>query len=363
FLILRGRRTQANLAEAVAAEQRATSNMSRFFSAHADEVVEGYSRAARRLIARCVLAARRGKGKKDKRWTLLVDTTFQRKHALRMPNLIKYKENSKGVAAQSHAFVVAVLIAPSGVRIPLPVLDFYSRPYIAAFNKDRQGHDRLVFRSQVDLCCELVRTTRSWLPSDFELLVAADSFFEGAKLDSTCEALHKTYYITPLDTARVAAADEGNLTAFTVTDAARNMTIAGGFGGGVAAQNNQFQVTVSGNGTAASTAIDDSLVDALISATNASPTAPAVLVPPPANGPPLNTNTGDTITTANLVDVVGATTDTITATVVNQGQDANGNFVGGTGDSTSLDAGLGSGVVADGGLGGASGLPDEPKRR
>ncbi|MHB2020985.1 MAG: beta strand repeat-containing protein [Candidatus Xenobia bacterium] len=155
---------------------------------------------------------------------------------------------------------------------------------------------------------------------------------------------------------------QGNLTAFTVTDAARNMTIAGGFGGGVAAQNNQFQVTVSGNGTAASTATDDSLVDALISATNASPTAPAVLVPPPANGPPLNTNTGDNITTANLVDVVGATTDTITATVVNQGQDANGNFVGGTGDSASLDAGLGSGIVADSGSTGGS-PPVDPVRR
>ncbi|MHB2021672.1 MAG: hypothetical protein ACYCW6_32495, partial [Candidatus Xenobia bacterium] len=95
---------------------------------------------------------------------------------------------------------------------------------------------------------------------------------------------------------------------------------------------------------------------------NASPTAPAVLVPPPANGPPLNTNTGDNITTANLVDVVGATTDTITATVVNQGQDANGNFVGGTGDSASLDAGLGSGIVADSGSTGSL-PPVDPVRR
>ncbi|MHB2020996.1 MAG: hypothetical protein ACYCW6_29000 [Candidatus Xenobia bacterium] len=96
---------------------------------------------------------------------------------------------------------------------------------------------------------------------------------------------------------------------------------------------------------------------ALPSAGETAATTPNLDVPPP------DATTGDTSLTASVIDVVGGVTDTFDATVVNQGIEG-GTFPGGTGDSASLDAGLGSGGLDNGvALEVSGGAPSDPHIR
>lgn len=201
-LLVRGRRTLANLGGMVADRCRHTSNISRFLQRHADDVVECYNRAFHRALNRGVnIARRRG----TKQWVLALDTTFQRKHSRTMPNLIKFKEKSKGVPAYNHAFVIGILIGPGGVRIPMPVQDFLTKDFVREINKERKAKREavIVHRTQIDLAVAMIRDARALLPRDMKLWVVADNFFEGPKLDAACDPEQGAYYASPLDTGRV----------------------------------------------------------------------------------------------------------------------------------------------------------------
>lgn len=204
FIVARGRRTAANLASVVLEERRDPSRVSRFFKNHAEDVVQGYDRAVRRSVTR---ALRRSRKRRDRRWLLMIDTTFQRKHALRMENLIQYREKSLGVPSCNHGFVVGVLVAPDGTRIPLPLEDFLTRAFLKEINAERRAHGEctLPHRTQLDLAVDLVRHARTLLPKKTGLIVVADNFFEGTKLDRACCALPNVAYVTTLDSARIVA--------------------------------------------------------------------------------------------------------------------------------------------------------------
>ncbi len=207
MLLTRGRRTIANLSEAVVEKRRHPSNISRFLQHHSGDIVACYNRACRRAVNRGVKMSR---SYKIKRWVLSLDTTFQRKHALAMPNLIQFKEKSKGVPAGNHAFVSGILIGPSGLRIPLSVEDYLTREFVRAVNNERKAKRQtlLAYRTQIDLAIQLIRAARALLPADLELWVVADNFFEGPKLDAACSSIEGVYYVTPLDKGRVLTSTE-----------------------------------------------------------------------------------------------------------------------------------------------------------
>jgi hypothetical protein len=124
-----------------------------------------------------------------------------------MPNLIKFKEKSRGVPACNHAFVIGILLGPGGVRIPLPIRDFMTKDFLQSVNRERKAkHEPTIkYRTQIDLAVELMRDARTLLPADIELWVVADNFFEGPKLDKACNQLKRVYYVVPADTGRVLA--------------------------------------------------------------------------------------------------------------------------------------------------------------
>lgn len=201
IMLVRGRRTLANLATVVVEESRHRSSVSRFLQRHADDVLACYSRAFRRAVARAARASRKcGSG----RWLLAIDTTFQRKHSLSMPSLIKFRDKSRGVPARNHAFVQGVLLAPGGRRIPLPLQPFMTREFLKTVNQERReaGTDPLPYRTQLDLAVTLVQQARAAIPRGIDLWVVADNFFEGPKLDRICGELGVTY-VTTLDCGRV----------------------------------------------------------------------------------------------------------------------------------------------------------------
>jgi hypothetical protein len=209
FILGRGRRTLANLGDSVLEHRRDRSNVSRFFSGHADEVSGAYNRAVRRAVTRVHRACRK---RGQRKWLLAIDTTFQSKHALRMDNLIVYKEKEHGVPSANHGFVVGLLFGPDGTRIPLPVEDFLTRKFLRSVNEERRksGEAPLVHRSQLDLADDLIRSARKLLPRSVSLCVVVDNFFEGPKLDRVCNELG-IIYVTPLDSARKVAEREADI--------------------------------------------------------------------------------------------------------------------------------------------------------
>lgn len=206
ILLGRGRRTAANLASSVLSARRHRSNVSRFLRDHSEEVVDAYGRSVRRAVNRCL------KQRKGKRWLLIIDTTFQRKNTRCMESTIQYREKSRGVPARNHAFVVGVLVSPSGVRIPLPVPNFVTRDFLKTINDERRanGEKPLGHSTQLDLAVGLVKQARALLPASVDLWVIADNFFEGPKLDTACNRLDVTY-ITTLDGGRTLATPAAQL--------------------------------------------------------------------------------------------------------------------------------------------------------
>lgn len=213
FILARGRRTAANLSCVVLKSRRSRSAVSRFLKNHSEDILTGYHRAVRRAVNRALRRCRRreAKGRRIGRWLLIIDTTFQRKNAFRMDNLIQYREKSKGVPARNHGFVTGLLVTPDGTRIPLPLEDFLTHAFLKQINEERgaKGEAFLPHRTQLDLAVELVRHARTLLPSDVSLWVVADNFFEGTKLDGVCEELGVTY-VTTLDTARIVTEEKKN---------------------------------------------------------------------------------------------------------------------------------------------------------
>lgn len=202
FLLLRGRRTLSNLACSVVEARRHVSNVSRFFSGNLEMVAAAYGRCVRRTLNRGVKIGRR---RHFKRWVLVIDTTFQRKHSLNMPSLIMFKEKANGVPAGNHAFVFGLLLGPGGVRIPLPTRLFLTKQYVKTHNAGQSANngESLVFCSQIDLAVELVEQARQLLPPECELWVVADNFFEGPKLDQACDPKKGICYVTSLDSGRI----------------------------------------------------------------------------------------------------------------------------------------------------------------
>jgi len=147
--------------------------------------------------------------RKAHQWVVIIDTTHKR--TTRKPkrakkgkkpkraNSIKYKDKGKqGTGSQTQLWVMGLILTDSGARIPLPRKSYWTKKAC------KQYH--LKYRSQVDLARELLQDVHP--TADTEVIVVYDSFFEGSKLDKYCEKRQFTY-VTPADSARKIAAEDG----------------------------------------------------------------------------------------------------------------------------------------------------------
>ncbi len=145
-------------------------------------------------------------------WVVIIDTTVKR--TCRKPkrskkskkrkrtNTVKYKDKGKhGTGSQTHLWVLGLLLTDKGVRIPLPRKSYWTKRACKKYN--------LVYHSQVDIAVQILKDVN---PADnVTVTVLYDSFFEGSKLDRYCQERHFTY-ITPVDSARKVALEDGTPT-------------------------------------------------------------------------------------------------------------------------------------------------------
>lgn len=206
ILFARGKRTQSELARCVVSEGRAPSSVSRRMRRRSFG-----TRDLVRYMMECQIAEELARpGAHSKPWFLPIDgVCTQRGGDSRVENATKYRKKGrgkKGRSTKAHAFVQAVLIAPSGRRIPLPRRSYYTQKYVNRQNRlRREGRRRgkpLAFKTRVDLACLIVKELD--LPKDIQLVVTADEYFEGSKVTNVCR--RKGYiFIAPVDSQRTYA--------------------------------------------------------------------------------------------------------------------------------------------------------------
>ena len=135
ILFARGKRTQSELARCVVSEGRAPSSVSRRMRRRSF----GTRDLVRHVMERQIAEELEHPDARSNPWFLAIDGVCTRRggDAL-VENAIKYRKKrrgAKGRSTKAHAFVQALLIAPSGRRIPLPRRSYYTRKYVNRQNR------------------------------------------------------------------------------------------------------------------------------------------------------------------------------------------------------------------------------------
>jgi hypothetical protein len=125
------------------------------------------------------------------------ENTFSRANYRPRPK--KGHRRQKQYAKRScHAFVMGLLLTPSGLRIPC-CRCYYTEAYCAAQKKP--------YRTQTELAAELIRQLA--VPGPAEVVVLGDTAFDAATIRAACAERHWTW-IVPLNPERVLAGPQGH---------------------------------------------------------------------------------------------------------------------------------------------------------
>lgn len=203
FILTRGKRTQSAIGRGVLSEGRDPSSVSRRMRRDCLRTRDMIRAEMRRQVSRELWRA----GGRREVWFLVIDgVCIKRGGRTKVENAVKYKKKGrgrKGRSTKAHAFVMGILVTPSGARIPLPRRSYYTQKYVNRQNRlRREGRRRgrpLVHKTQVDLACLIVKELD--LPENIRLIVDTDEYFEGKKLTNLCRK--KGYaFIAPVDSRR-----------------------------------------------------------------------------------------------------------------------------------------------------------------
>jgi hypothetical protein len=193
FLLARGKRTQANLAQGVKTVRRHRSSISRLLRRARFRTRDLVADVTRAMIEKVSKGARGVK----RTWVLILDGTATRRGSFtKIANAVQYRKKTgshKGRSTKAHTFLMGLLITESGVRIPVPRKTFYTKAYC---RKHRRVH-----RTQQALAELMIRDLTPLLPKDVHLVVVGDEFFEGSRLFGFCKKLGHTF-IAPVDRRR-----------------------------------------------------------------------------------------------------------------------------------------------------------------
>ena len=201
FVMHFGRMTAARAATAVRSEPRHRAQVCRFMG----------RRLLRRLSPAAVLRAQllRMESRLSERFFFLVDqtlssqqgskteNTFSTGNRQRRPRKGRRYNKYKHARKTCHCFVKALLITPSGIRIPFS-RSYYTREYCEAKNRP--------FRTQTELAAEMIAELP--LPEEAKVVVLGDTAFDAKCIREACDKRNYTW-IVPLNPERVVAGPKG----------------------------------------------------------------------------------------------------------------------------------------------------------
>ena len=129
-------------------------------------------------------------------WLLIVDQTYCTHQGLKTENTFSHGERAKSgkdrrrrkksAPRRCHCFVMALLITPSGLRLPL-FRSYYTKEYLQQRNAKRlkRKQSPLPYRKQTELAAELVLTAP--VPKGASVVVLGDTAFDAAPLQEACD--------------------------------------------------------------------------------------------------------------------------------------------------------------------------------
>jgi len=187
-----GKRTYTALGQAILTEHRSKSSPQKFFSKK-----RFYSRNIHRTLIQTVVNEIIKKYGSLDNWVILIDGTASRRGGFtKIENATKYRKKSrhtKGVSSKAHMFVMGVLIAPNGMRIPFTRYTYYTKKYCKKHGKKHMTQNQLAAK----MVCEL----REYLPAGIKPVVVADSYFDSQIMFEICRR-NNMVFITTADSDR-----------------------------------------------------------------------------------------------------------------------------------------------------------------
>lgn len=112
-------------------------------------------------------------------WVVIFDGSDTKRGGMaKIQNMRRYKKEKKSKggrpSTKTHTFLFGLLILPSGIRLPLPRESWYTQAYAR--------EQKVEYKTQIDLTAELLVWLKPLLPAEVQLVVLADSYFEGTRL-------------------------------------------------------------------------------------------------------------------------------------------------------------------------------------
>jgi len=206
IVLAHGKRSLASIGRATVRDARYRGSVSRISRSARFRTRDLFAAACRDFITMLVTTIGKHTGivhSMRRTWVLAIDdvSTVRGLNTKIANGLSKARKNAKDHPGgktiprrKSHSFVQALLLAPSGVRIPLPRKTWRTREYARKLRKK--------YVTKVALACEIVRDLAKWnLLPDADIVVVADNLYDSSDLARTCRRARFTL-ITPADSRR-----------------------------------------------------------------------------------------------------------------------------------------------------------------
>jgi hypothetical protein len=202
FLLHFGRMSASRAAEAMPAQARHRGQMARFLATCR------WSHDWNELLWMATLLLEQER-KRGGRWILILDQTYCSQQGDKCENTFscgnrkgrpaknRRYSKKKHVRRRVHGFVMALLLTPSGMRLPLS-RSYYTKDYCKAKGRD--------YQTQTEIAAEMIRDAS--VPERAEVVVLGDTAYEAASIREACADRGFTW-IVPMNPERVLAGPKG----------------------------------------------------------------------------------------------------------------------------------------------------------
>jgi hypothetical protein len=198
LLLCRGPKSFAGLSRTVVTQERNRASFSKLYRRSRFRTRNIYEDALHEVIERLPATANNAT---PVTWFLIIDGVCTKRGGFaKIENAIKYrrKKKDKGPTTKAHTFIQGLLITHTGVRLPLARRTFYTKSYCR-----KTGRKSV---KMTELAALIVDTVV--VPPLVKVVVLADEFFEGRRLDEACRK-RGFIYVVPVDSRRCFADSDG----------------------------------------------------------------------------------------------------------------------------------------------------------
>jgi hypothetical protein len=138
-------------------------------------------------------------------WLLIVDQTYNTHQGEKTENTFSHGQKAKSgkdrrrrkklPRRRCHCFVMALVITPSGLRLPL-YRSYYTKEYLKQKNKRlaKRNQPPVPYRKQTELAAELIATAP--IPAKAQVVVLGDNAFDAEAVQAACQKKQYSWIVS-----------------------------------------------------------------------------------------------------------------------------------------------------------------------